>query len=138
MQVTDDAPGPAERLQTIGEGAGKVRPGGRRAVGGQAFDQLAASGEQGFDGRLDVFGLNGVETWQVGEIEQGIGSRHFYIPGKKNGRSGRPSYLGAEPLFYKLAVGMPRGMAENRHDQDQAEEQGGETKQGHGDEQGRP
>jgi hypothetical protein len=53
MQVADDAPGAAEGLKAIGQRAGEVLPGGRCGVGGQAFDQFAAGGQERFDGRLD-------------------------------------------------------------------------------------
>ena len=78
MQVADDAPGAAEGFQPIGQGAGKIAPGGRRGVGGQAFDQGAAGGQQRFDGRFDMFRLDQVETGQVGEIEQGIIGVHLF------------------------------------------------------------
>src|SRR5574343_204216 len=48
----------------------------------------------------------------------------------KKGGLGRPWEMGERELFYKFAVGMPRGVNENRHEDDQAEEQAGKTEQG--------
>jgi hypothetical protein len=76
MQVADDAPGAAEGLQAGGQRAGEIRPGGGCCIVGQAGDQVAAGGQQRFDGRFDVLGLDEIETGKIGEIEQGIGGGH--------------------------------------------------------------
>ena len=76
MQVADNAPGAAEGLQAGGQRAGEIRPGGGCRIVGEAGDQVAAGGQQGFDGRFDVLGLDEIETGKIGEIEEGIGGVH--------------------------------------------------------------
>ncbi len=78
MQVADDTPGAAEGLQAVGQGAGKIGPGGGGGVVGQAGDQVAAGGQQRFDGRFHMLGLDEIETREVGEIEEGIGGVHGF------------------------------------------------------------
>ena len=76
VQVADDAPGARQALHAVGQRRGEVVPARRcriRVRGGQALDQRTAFGEQLADRRFDVRRFNGVETWQAGKVEQGIG-----------------------------------------------------------------
>ena len=82
-----------------------------------------------------MLGADEVEAGKVGEIEQWIGGGHGFRREKR--AATLPAGL-AGISFDKVAIGMPRGVAEHGHDDDESKKQGREAEQGQYDDGGRP